>query len=379
MGQRVRRFTKKFFICCNIIAGILFLLGCYGYAFNPEKFWFIGLLTLVSFYFLLILLGFTFFWLIAKPAYSLISIAFLLMAWVPLRHLLKIRVSHKFEIKKDSTSLRVMSWNVEHFKIAEHKKHPEQKMQMLGLINNYNPDVACFQEMVASDKNPDAINNIEGFMKELKMPYYYYSYNTKVDYDKDHRFGIIILSKYPLVNKMTVSHTPNDYNSIFQYADIVKGADTFRLFNMHLQSLKFSDDNLRYLHNPEIDDEVNFKESKSVIAKFKTGFLKRKIQSDRIKEEVNQSPYPVIVCGDFNDVPNSYAYKTIGKGLQNAFTEKGTGLGRTFSHISPTLRIDNIFADKRFKVEQYLRVNRKISDHYPIVTDLYYAGGNDKN
>ncbi|RYY70300.1 MAG: hypothetical protein EOO13_07005 [Chitinophagaceae bacterium] len=372
MAHPVRRFTKKFFIICNIIAVLFFLLSCYGYLFDPQKFWFVGLLTLGSFYFLLVLLLFIFFWLVAKPAYSLIGIIAMLMAWVPLRHLFKVRLSHSFEIKKADNTLRVMSWNVEHFKIAEYKKHPEQKMQMLGLINNYNPDVACFQEMVASDKNPAAINNIEGFMKELNMPYYYYSYNTKVDYDKDHRFGIIILSKFPLVNKMTVSFSPNDYNSIFQYVDVAKAADTFRIYNIHLQSMKFSDDNRKYLDNPEIDQDVNFKESKSVLSKLKTGFLKRKLQSDRIKNEVNQSPYPVIVCGDFNDVPNSYAYKTIGKGLNNAFVEKGAGIGRTYSHMSPTLRIDNIFADQRFIVEQYVRVNRKISDHYPVLADLYY-------
>lgn len=372
MASQVRRFTKKFIIICNIIAGILFLLGAYGYLFNPQKFWFMGLLTLANFYFLLVLLAFVFFWLVAKPAYSLISITMMLMAWVPLKHLFKIRLSHSFELKKADNTLRVMSWNVEHFKIAEYKTHPEKKLQMLGLINNYNPDVACFQEMVASDKNPNAINNIEGFMKELNMPYYYYSYNSKIDYDNDHRFGIIILSKFPLVNKMTVSYSPNDYNSIFQYADMVKNGDTFRLFNIHLQSLRFTDNDRRYIENPEIDEETNFKESKSILSKLKQGFLKRQLQSDRIKKEMNQSPYPVIVCGDFNDVPNSYAYKTIGKGLKNAFVEKGTGMGRTFSHMSPTLRIDNIFTDERFLIEQYVRVNRKISDHYPVIADMYY-------
>lgn len=372
MAHPVRRFTKRFFIICNIIAAILFLLGCYGYLFNPQKFWFIGLLTLVSFYFLLVLLVFIFFWLIAKPGYSFISIIAILLAWAPLKHLFKVRVSHNFEIKKADNTLRVMSWNVEHFRIAEHKTHPEKKMQMIGLINNYNPDVACFQEMVASDKNREAINNLEDLVKELKMPYYYYSYNSKLDFDKDHRFGIIILSKYPLVNKMTVSYNPNDYNSIFQYADVVKAADTFRVYNAHLQSLRFSDNDLRYLEDPAINDEKNFKESKSVLAKLKNGFLKRKEQSDHMRKEIIQSPYPVIVCGDFNDVPNSYAYKTIGKGLKNTFAEKGAGIGRTYSHVSPTLRIDNIFADKRFLIEQYVRVNRKISDHYPVIADLYY-------
>ena len=89
-----------------------------------------------------------------------------------------------------------------------------------------------------------------------------------------------------------------------------------------------------------------------------------------VREEMNKSPYPLIVCGDFNDVPNSFAYQHIGKGLQNGFAEAGTGIGRTYSHIAPTLRIDNIFADKRFVIHQFTRDGKKISDHFPIVADL---------
>ena len=85
---------------------------------------------------------------------------------------------------------------------------------------------------------------------------------------------------------------------------------------------------------------------------------------------MEKSPYPNIVCGDFNDVPNSYAYSIIGKGMKNAFVEKGNGLGRTFTGISPTLRIDNIFVDKRWGVQQFIRVQKKLSDHYPIITDI---------
>jgi endonuclease/exonuclease/phosphatase family metal-dependent hydrolase len=87
---------------------------------------------------------------------------------------------------------------------------------------------------------------------------------------------------------------------------------------------------------------------------------------------MDRSPYPVIVCGDFNDVPNSYAYRTIGKGLQNAFTEKGRGIGRTFTGISPTLRIDNIFVAENFEVKQFLRLRQQLSDHFPIFTDLVF-------
>jgi endonuclease/exonuclease/phosphatase family metal-dependent hydrolase len=81
----------------------------------------------------------------------------------------------------------------------------------------------------------------------------------------------------------------------------------------------------------------------------------------------------VIICGDLNDVPNSYAYTTIGRGLKNAFREKGFGIGNTFSAISPTLRIDNIFTDKRFDVKQFVRIKKKLSDHYPIIADLVWT------
>jgi endonuclease/exonuclease/phosphatase family metal-dependent hydrolase len=165
---------------------------------------------------------------------------------------------------------------------------------------------------------------------------------------------------------------PNDYNSIFQYVDIVKGEDTFRIFNTHMQSLKFSDTNLHFIEDPTLNDRASFRQSRNVLARFKKGFLRRHVQSNRLKQAMNESPYPVITCGDFNDVPNSYAYNTIGKGLKNAFAQKGTGIGRTFYGISPTLRIDHIFSDPRFNVEQYLRIKKKLSDHFPIIADLYY-------
>jgi endonuclease/exonuclease/phosphatase family metal-dependent hydrolase len=302
----------------------------------------------------------------------LISIIAIALAWQPLQQLIPLRSGSNFNTKKSKNDLRVMSWNVEHFEILEHKTHPEKKQEMLRLINWYNPDVACFQEMVGGDSSKTAINYIPDILKALNMPYYFYSYNPKLDFDKDHRFGIIIFSKYPFAAMHTISHDPNDYNSIFQYVDIVKATDTFRIYNVHLQSLKFTDEDLQYIEGSASETEDNLKESRNIAAKFKSGFLKRKKQSDFIKQEINKSVLPVIVCGDFNDVPNSYAYHTIGDGLQNAFAKKGYGIGRTFSGISPTLRIDNIFADKKFTVTQFTRYGKKLSDHFPIITDLYY-------
>ena len=369
-GGFFRRFTKGFFVLCNVVIAVLFLLGCYASWFDPQYFWLIGLLTLASLYLLLALVIFIIFWLFAKKRFMLISLVTVALAWKPISQLIKFKQPDDFKLARQSNTIRVMDWNVEHFDILEHKTKPQVKTEMLDLINMYQPDVACFQEMVASDFDSTAINYVPYFSERLHFPYNYFCYNKKDDFDNKHRFGIIIFSKYPIIETHTIRYDPLTYNSTFEYVDILKDADTLRIFNFHLQSLRFSNNDLQYIKDEAPNGEVKLNESKSVIAKFKTGFLLRKLQSNRIKEAMNESPYPIIACGDFNDVPNSYAYNTIGKGLKNAFVEQGSGIGRTFSAISPTLRIDNIFLDKRFNVQQYIRVKKKMSDHFPIITDI---------
>ncbi len=263
-----------------------------------------------------------------------------------------------------------MTWNVAQFNVLNDKKHPEIKKQMFDIIEQYKPDIACFQEMVAEDSTVRNHGHIDEFLKKLQFPDYFYSYNVKEDFWGYAHFGIIIFSRYPIVKKQTISQYPNNYNSIFQYIDIVKGNDTIRVFNVHLQTLRFSRDNMKYIDEPTVEKENTIRESKSIIGKFKRGFLKRQVQADRIRAEMKKSPYPIIITGDFNDVPNSYAYHVIGNGMKNAFVEAGSGLGRTYSGISPVLRIDNIFADRKFDVKQFLRIPRKLSDHFPIMADL---------
>jgi endonuclease/exonuclease/phosphatase family metal-dependent hydrolase len=370
-GNPFRRFTKHFFIVINIIAAILFLLGCYGYLFNPQYFWPIGFLTLTAFYFLLILIAFIIFWLFIKPKRALISAVAILLAFKPISNIISLHLSSSFTKEKPNKALRIMTWNVAQFNVMEEKKHPEVKSQMLTTINEYQPDIACFQEMVAEDSAVKDHGHMDEFLQLLNFKNYFYSYNSKEDFWGYAHFGIIIFSKYPIINKQTISFYPNDYNSIFQYVDVVKEDDTIRVFNIHLQSLRFSKSNLKYIETPTVEDEnAAIKESKNIISKFKKGFLKRQVQADRLRAEIDASPYPVIVTGDFNDVPNSYAYHTIGGNMNNAFVEKGSGLGRTFSGISPVLRIDNIFVDTKMSVLQFNLVKKKLSDHFPIIADV---------
>ena len=358
---------------------VLFLIGCYSELFFSASSWPVGLLTLSSFYLLLLLLIFFVFWLFVKPAWMLIFLITALLSYKHINNIVPFRFSSNFHQKKQPNDIRVMSWNVAQFNIMKFKKSPDTFNQMIQLINDYQPDIACFQEMVGGDTLADLNNayyrkysffSIFDFAHRLNFPNYFYSYQYKDNFLSQQHFGKIIFSKYPIVNKQTISNFPFDYNSNFQYADIVKGNDTIRVFNIHLQSLRLSSTNLDYIENPSIKTDTDIKRSKNLITKFKTAFLKRISQADRVRVEINKSPYQVIVCGDFNDVPNSYPYEKIGNGLQDAFVLKGSGIGRTFSGISPTLRIDNIFVDKRFSVRQFTRIPKKLSDHFPIITDI---------
>jgi endonuclease/exonuclease/phosphatase family metal-dependent hydrolase len=365
----IKRVAKTFFIFCTISLSVLFLAGANIQYFRPSNWWFVGLLAIALPYLIAALILFFVIGILLRSAWFILPVIALAFGWHAVVNIIPFNSSSKFEFKKDPNALRIMSWNVELFDIQEYKTHPEVKQRMLELINQFKPDIACFQEMVGGDYDR-AINYLGDFKRALHFDHYYYSYNMRLDFDNRHHFGVIIFSKYPFINKQTVAVAPLDYNSTFQYVDVISGKDTIRVFNIHLQSLKFTPENLKYIRKPVLNSDTTLLESRNIMSKLKRAFLKRGVQAENIKKEINKSPYPVIVCGDFNDVPNSYAYAIIGKNLQNAFVEKGAGIGRTFSGISPTLRIDNIFIDKEFAVEQFVRVKKKLSDHFPIIADV---------
>lgn len=373
-----RRFSKKLFILINSIVAVLFVMGCYGKFFFSFG-WPFGFLPLASFYLLILLILFIVFWLFVKRGWSLISIIAVLICLKPFSHVVPYRFSSSFDEVAKTEDLRVMSWNVAQFDVLYYKKKPEKRDDMIALINKYKPDIACFQEMVAADTLVNlntpyyrkySFFSVYEYAEKLRYPHFFFSYDFRHDFLNHQHFGTIIFSRYPIINRQRFSFPPYNYNSDFQYADIVKDGDTIRVFNIHLQSMKFSDGNRAYIDDPSLESKQDLKRSKSVVAKFKQAYSRRLVQVNRVREEIKKSPYPVIICGDFNDVPNSYAYQTVGQELQDAFAEKGAGLGRTFTAIAPTLRIDNIFASPSFSVSQFATLPVKLSDHYPIVADL---------
>jgi endonuclease/exonuclease/phosphatase (EEP) superfamily protein YafD len=116
-------------------------------------------------------------------------------------------------------------------------------------------------------------------------------------------------------------------------------------------------------------DKTDLDGPQKILDRMRRAYIRRARQTDIIKDHISRSPYPVLVCGDFNDTPNSYTYHNISYGLEDAFKNAGYGMGATFVSIIPFLRIDFILYSPETFSPIYFRVlKRSLSDHYPIVS-----------
>ena len=146
--------------------------------------------------------------------------------------------------------------------------------------------------------------------------------------------------------------------------------DTIRIYNLHLESLHFGKSDYEVLQNPDLEEKNTWRKLRNVAGKIKRASARRADQANTIKNHIAQSPYPVIVCGDFNDTPVSYTYRQITADLQDTFQKKGRGFGATYAGPLPALRIDYILTDQRFRILSHAVFREADSDHYPIVSQL---------
>ena len=181
----LRRLTKKILVISNIIIAILFLAGANVKYFDPQHWWFLSLFTLLLPYLLLLLVLFALFWLLVKPFWIFISVATILASLHAVKNVFSLQLPREFSLTKPKESIRVMSWNLELLNILHYKDRPNVRQQIFDLINKYNPDIACFQEMVAGESKK-AINYFPDIEKALHFNDYLYSYRVRDDFDKNH-------------------------------------------------------------------------------------------------------------------------------------------------------------------------------------------------
>jgi len=367
MPSRTRTIAKRSLVAINIITAVLFLLSCLAPYLRPTNWWFISFLGLGFPFLLAILIAFVFWWLIMKPKFALIPVIALLLGYKSISVFLGFNIPGNFTYAKAPNHIRIASWNVARF--LEWKKNNSSKSQtrlkMLEEIKKQGADILCLQEFFYS---PDTIyyHNIRE-IQEMGYPFFYFSY----DPDGDLQYiGPIIFSKYPIVDSGLVRYFRPSMPEALIHADIKINQDTIRVFATHLQSVQFRKKEYEAINEITSVEDSLFLNSRTVLSKMKTAMKYRSTQADVVRQIMEDSPYPKILCADLNDIPNSYTYFTIRGEMQDAFLEKGFGIGRTFSSLSPTLRIDYVFTDPNFSIKQFTRVVKNLSDHYLLLTDV---------
>lgn len=367
--SRLRLFTKKFVISANVLAVALFLLSCLIPLLHPQQWWWVSLLGLAFPFFLFVVICFLVGWLaLLKFRLTFISLSALLLGYKSIAVFISFHPPTSFEIKKDTKSIRVVSWNVARFieLTRNNNRGSLTRKKMLALLAEQKADVLCLQEFYTSD-NPAYYDNIGSIRKQLGYPYFYFSKDRDGDLNY---YSSVIFSRYLIIDTGMVRFPRPSQPEVLLQADIKAGDDVIRIFTTHLQSQRFNKQDYRRIEKIKDREDSLFYHFIPIVGKLKRGVVIRSLQADMIASLLADSPYPVIVTADLNDVPNSYTYFTVRGTLQDAFLQKGYGIGRTFRGLSPTLRIDYIFADPRFSVQQFKRVKKDYSDHYMLVADL---------
>ena len=150
--------------------------------------------------------------------------------------------------------------------------------------------------------------------------------------------------------------------------DIKIGKDTIRVFNTHLESVHFGWNSYKFIENLNNDDvqQDELAGSLMILRQLKKAFVKRATQVELLHDSIEASPYPVIICGDFNDTPYSYTYSILADDLRDSFRESGRGIGKSYNGPFPSFRIDYIFHDAKIESSAYRTIHEKLSDHYPV-------------
>ena len=371
----LRKLTKKTLIVVNAALGVVFLLACTNAYANPASWWMISLLGLFFPLLLLLVFAFFIFWLFfPSRRLALVSLLALAMGWSNIHAFFAFNIRKPPLTRKPADALRILTWNVHSWDefITSKPGASGHRGNMLEFIRQQDADLLCFQEFFESHNFRGLSSTISYITTQLHYPYYLFSRDFK-RFDGQYESGDIIFSKYPITDsllvKFRVPHSTKYQESLLAIDLTVQGKK-IRVFTTHLQSVLFQRRDFRNLEIIRNVDDSVLEASRSIVKKLKVAYALRSDQAKEVRHQLDQSPYPAIICGDFNDIPNSYTYFHIRGDMQDAFTKKGFGIGRTYVNLSPTLRIDYILVAKEFQVLHCSKFSIPYSDHHPVVADL---------
>jgi endonuclease/exonuclease/phosphatase family metal-dependent hydrolase len=341
-------FNKGMFIL-NILLIIITFVAYTLPFLAPKSFPFLSVLTLFMPLFFILNGLFFVYWAFQFKKRMILSGLVLLMGITFINKFYKFSTKAYPEDPKDFT---VMSYNVRLFNLFKWIENDDVPQEILSFINDKNPDILCIQEYSTSA-------NID--FKVYRHRYIF------MEGDKI-KTGQAIFSKFPIIDQGNIVF-PNSNNNVV-FADIKKGKDIIRVYNMHLQSIKISPDVNEISENI---DAIDKGKSQMMLYRISKAFKKQQQQAEIFKAHKKECEYPIIICGDMNNSAFSYVYRNVKGKLKDCFEEAGEGFGQTYKFRHYPARIDYIFADEKMKVKSFESFPEfENSDHYPIMTKLAF-------
>ncbi|MBX6379918.1 MAG: endonuclease/exonuclease/phosphatase family protein [Thermoflavifilum aggregans] len=352
-------------------SGLMLLAAWSPYA-DPQSWWPLAFLGLTFPLWLLVVIILWIFALLLRSKWLVLPTLALIGSWKAIR--VTVALPHLSAPAEDTTSpvIKLMSYNVHDFAPYHNRPDPQAKYgrAMLQLIASQQPDIVCLQEFFTSDHPQLKQKDYKTYISDsLGYPYRYFSSDYNGTRSTSHS-GVIIFSRWPICRAAKIPIIQHPRAESLIYADLVIRQDTVRVFTVHLQSIYLNQNDLMQIEEMKQGNDTAWRASRPIWSKLKRAFIRRSEESKRVKHALQQSPYPFLICGDFNDTPVSFTYFTIAKGLQDGFVKCGRGLGATYYSISPTLRIDYILADPNWHFLHFTRIPVHLSDHYPVVAEL---------
>ncbi len=360
------RWFSKVILWLNWFAIIGLLLSSMAPLVSPAVFWPLSFFGLIQPAFVLLNLIFLVYWTIRRRRQAFYSLTILLIS-IPF-DLLQFRIRFGEQEKAPPAAFTLMSYNVKLFDLYNWTGNKQTRARIFSLIKSESPEVLCIQEFFNQDSG--AFRNMDSLKKLLKLPFAHVEYTITLR--KDDHWGVVTFSKFPIVNQGKIVFN-NRNNNICIYTDVIIHNDTVRVYNMHLQSVSFGYADYKFLDklSKGEDSDSEVESSKNILRRMKRASVKRAGQAESIALHISTCPYPVIVCGDFNDTPVSYTYSTISNDLEDAFLEKGSGLGKSFVNPFPLPRIDYILHSNHFTAWEFKTIaDKNLSDHFPVISKL---------
>ncbi|MDR2848185.1 MAG: endonuclease/exonuclease/phosphatase family protein [Bacteroidales bacterium] len=258
--------------------------------------------------------------------------------------------------------IKVLTYNVMSFDWME------KPSRILEYVVKQDPDIVCFQEFALS-QDDDHLTKKDVTKALKKLPYSY------IEPDNH----IAVFSKFPIKSTKKIPIKSEAGNGSF-IAELDVHGKKVVLINNHLESNKIAEDERAAFRDMTKEPDAHKLKrffSQTLLNRLTPAFKWRAKQANDISEVIKHQvhdattgkPY-IIVCGDFNDTPISYAHHKIKGDLVDSFVESGSGMGITFNKYRFLFRIDYIFHSKNIKSYNTTVGQLRDSDHYPLTTYL---------